>query len=253
MKTVMIRRGDKINKNVPSQYLVDQIKKGALKNSDEISTEGTKWIRLDQYPQLAKYFKIQPISNPQISDSESAESKKHLLPDGQIKCPKCGFIQPNADKCNSCDIYYEKYLSSLKKQEKKKDDFGGSKNNSGEKSDNLKKSGTGEAIMGFIVLVALLYIPYCMYKGLQTNKCEDDVMAYVMSEYFVKKRLKSPSTADFPWGSNGRVRRLGNCSYEVTSYVDSKNSFGATVRTNYVVKLKPDQNDEWVLISIDMR
>jgi len=73
----MIRRGEKINKNIPAQYVVAQINKGELKNSDEISTEGTKWIRLDQHTQLSKYFKTQPISNTQISDSENNESTRN--------------------------------------------------------------------------------------------------------------------------------------------------------------------------------
>jgi len=70
----MIRRDKNVKNNVPAQYVIAQIKKGELKNSDEISAEGTKWIRLDQHHQLAKYFKTQHISNTQINDSASKES-----------------------------------------------------------------------------------------------------------------------------------------------------------------------------------
>ena len=54
------------------------------------------------------------------TDSKSGELTRYLLPDGQIKCPKCGLIQPNDDKCASCDIYFVKYLSILKREKEKK-------------------------------------------------------------------------------------------------------------------------------------
>lgn len=65
MKTVRIRRGNQVKNNIPPQGLVDQIKKGKLKNSDEISSDGKKWIRLDQHPQLTNYF-----SGPAIEKKE---------------------------------------------------------------------------------------------------------------------------------------------------------------------------------------
>lgn len=57
--------------------------------------------------------------------------------------------------------------------------------------------------------------------------------AWVYMQQFVKKRLRSPSTADFPFGGHRNVKPLGNDRYLVESYVDSQNSFGATVRTNF--------------------
>ena len=65
-----------------------------------------------------------------------------------------------------------------------------------------------------------------------TNK----FMAYSYAEDFVKKQLKSPSTAKFPRAveeRNGHIIILGNNRYAINSWVDSQNSFGATIRTRF--------------------
>lgn len=70
-------------------------------------------------------------------------------------------------------------------------------------------------------------------------KCEDPVMAFVMSQNFVKQRLKSPSTADFPYsGADGvHIAKIAECSYQVIAFVDSQNGFGATIRSRYSVNM----------------
>lgn len=45
---------------------------------------------------------------------------KYLTPDGQIKCPKCGQVQPVSEVCVSCDIYFKKYEVSLRRKEERK-------------------------------------------------------------------------------------------------------------------------------------
>ena len=52
-------------------------------------------------------------------------------------------------------------------------------------------------------------------------------------QLFVEKQLKSPSTADFPFGGHRHVTKLGGNRYRVDSYVDSQNSFGAQIRTEF--------------------
>lgn len=65
--------------------------------------------------------------------------------------------------------------------------------------------------------------------------------AWAYMQQFVKKRLKSPSTADFPFGGHRDVKPLGDDRYLVESYVDSQNSFGARVRTNFRGVIKQTQ------------
>lgn len=81
------------------------------------------------------------------------------------------------------------------------------------------------------------------------------IEAWVMAQFYVKACLKSPSTADFGglWGGDyqnpkTQVRYLGNNEYLVIGWVDSQNSFGATVRTNFSLKLKHKWGDRWDLI-----
>lgn len=63
----------------------------------------------------------------------------------------------------------------------------------------------------------------------------DDISISVFADNFIKEKLRSPSTADF--ASDWQLKRnyLGRMTY--TSYVDSQNGFGATVRTNFTVML----------------
>jgi len=80
-----------------------------------------------------------------------------------------------------------------------------------------------------------------------------------MSQEFVKRQLRSPSTADFPLinASGVSVSRFtnddGRCAFTVRGYVDAQNGFGATVRQNYTVMLAPDSNGtDWSLLGITM-
>ena len=85
----------------------------------------------------------------------------------------------------------------------------------------------------------------------EAKACKDSRMAFVMSQNFVKQRLKSPSTAKFPYLSDrGVVSYLaGNpseCKHTVIAYFDAQNSFGATVRGTYIVEMQKLPNkDVW--------
>ena len=64
----------------------------------------------------------------------------------------------------------------------------------------------------------------------------DDAFACAVSaaKIVVKDKLKSPSTAKFPWGFDEyTVKRSGN-DFIVGSYVDAVNSFGAMLRQEFV-------------------
>jgi len=63
-------------------------------------------------------------------------------------------------------------------------------------------------------------------------------MSDVICQLYVEDNLKSPSTADFPAPSLTDIRDMGNNVFEIRSYVDSQNSFGATIRTNFFCKVQ---------------
>ena len=86
---------------------------------------------------------------------------------------------------------------------------------------------------------------------------DDDksIMAQIIAHDFIKSQLKSPSTADFPWFAH-RISRSEDERqvYKVVSHVDSQNSFGAEIRTQFWVELRYLGGDDydsnnWEIIS----
>lgn len=74
--------------------------------------------------------------------------------------------------------------------------------------------------------------------------------AYVMSQKFVKDRLKSPSSADFPSSPESAVK-TAHCSFRIVSWVDAQNAFGATLRTRYQADMRFDgETERWTAQSI---
>jgi len=57
--------------------------------------------------------------------------------------------------------------------------------------------------------------------------------AWVCTQNYVEKQLKSPSSADFPW-LDWEATEVEENKYVVTSYVDAQNAFGAEIRTHFV-------------------
>ncbi len=88
----------------------------------------------------------------------------------------------------------------------------------------------------------------------RTKKCNDTTMAFVMSQEFVKRRLKAPSTAEFPWITDDQVAisTRPDCAFRVIAWVDAQNGFGAQIRSRYVVDLKllDDAAGTWQVIDV---
>lgn len=66
----------------------------------------------------------------------------------------------------------------------------------------------------------------------------NSIAACVMMQDAVRSRLKAPSTASFPYSNNAAILPAGDCSWEVLSYVDAQNGFGATIRSAWVGKIR---------------
>jgi hypothetical protein len=85
-----------------------------------------------------------------------------------------------------------------------------------------------------------------------------DESAAVMCEEFVKKRLKSPGSAEFPGVMDSDYAKTTTLSsnkpwkYKVTGAVDSQNGFGATVRSDYICTVSTQDNDTWTLDDLDL-
>ena len=67
---------------------------------------------------------------------------------------------------------------------------------------------------------------------------DDQISVWVEAEDIVKNNLKSPSTAKFPFSfSDGDITEIADNTFKVTSYVDSENSFGAKIRSNFSITI----------------
>jgi hypothetical protein len=94
----------------------------------------------------------------------------------------------------------------------------------------------------FAAIAATSLLAGCASKPV----CENKVTAFVMAQEFVKRELKAPATASFPLINADGISVLegdggpGKCEFTVMLYVDSQNSFGANIRTNFIVRLVPD-------------
>lgn len=77
-------------------------------------------------------------------------------------------------------------------------------------------------------------------------------MAYVMCKDFVRARLKTPSVAEFGSFSESSVTIATAKEYVVSGFVDSQNSFGSFVRSNYVCAVSPNQNGSYRLLRLNI-
>ena len=78
-------------------------------------------------------------------------------------------------------------------------------------------------------------------------RCGDETSAFTYSKEFVKRKLRSPSTAEFaPYsGAEGVAIETIECGrYKVHAYVDASNSFGATTRSRYSALMIYDSEQE---------
>ena len=115
----------------------------------------------------------------------------------------------------------------------------------------LKKLNTKQWILVIFIILAILVVAN-LPKDTSSKLNEfgesydvDKTSACIMARQFVEGRLKAPSTSKFESCYDATIVYLGNQTYEVRSYVDSQNSFGAMIRTNYYVKLKDLYEDYW--------
>ncbi|WP_166668022.1 peptidoglycan-binding protein [Orenia marismortui] len=80
-------------------------------------------------------------------------------------------------------------------------------------------------------------------------------VAYSQAKEVIISRLKSPSTADFPW-FDYNFFIIDKNKYKIVSYVDAQNSFGAEIRTHFSVIFEVEEKIEenkriWKVISVD--
>lgn len=106
------------------------------------------------------------------------------------------------------------------------------------------------AVLGVVVVLGV--VGNIIGGGSSTTTANPTRDAALICHKFVRERLKSPSTAKFPTSDESTVQPISGGDYEVTSYVDSQNAFGATLRSNYTCVVKPVEGDKWRLVDLNI-
>ena len=83
------------------------------------------------------------------------------------------------------------------------------------------------------------------------NETNQKITALTAAQECVKERLKSPSSADFPWGTDC-VSKVSENTYIINSYVDSQNSFGAMLRTNFSCQVTLNSDDTYTCDNVEL-
>jgi hypothetical protein len=90
-----------------------------------------------------------------------------------------------------------------------------------------------------------------------TEPTADDLKygAFDVCTQFVKDRLKSPGTAEFPneFEDDGEVvtTNVGDV-YTVQSHVDSQNTFGGVVQTAFTCEVRHVDGTQWKLVDLQL-
>ena len=120
-------------------------------------------------------------------------------------------------------------------------------------------------LLGIIAIVALVMIVGIVHCNNNDAPSPSDQMhdekiaAWVTAQVFVERSLKSPGTAKYGSSWDGtyqdpdeRVAKTGPDTYRVSGWVDSQNSFGALIRSQFVCSLKHEGGDDGTWTCLDL-
>jgi hypothetical protein len=116
-------------------------------------------------------------------------------------------------------------------------------------TDRKPNNGPLWAIGAIVVLIALCCGSSIFNNSNNDQGGPDEGSAFVACKDFVRDRLKSPSSAEFGSINDATISDNG-AEWTVSGPVDAENSFGASLRMNYVCVIEAD-GDSWVLKSLD--
>lgn len=116
-----------------------------------------------------------------------------------------------------------------------------------------KKGNPIVAAVGLLVLVALCGIGgFAVFGGgAQPQDPVSDnrgITAEIMCEQFIERELKAPATAEYADPTTSK----DGATYTVSGAVDSENSFGAKVRSQYNCIVTDAGDDKWTLVDLTL-
>lgn len=191
---------------------------------------------------ISKFMKAQEkVSEP---TEKTAEPDNTTQADNKIpkvnKCEACGgMVSANIEACPHCG------------EPQKKESFPDEKEAPAQAK---KKNGTGAAVIFFIIIGFYAYAEIKDLSPDSPKKVGSPEGAFFISQQYVKDKLRSPSSAEFPSLHDNAISivKLGNKKYKVRAYVDAQNTFGAKIRNRYECIVVYAGDDRWNLESVDV-
>lgn len=120
---------------------------------------------------------------------------------------------------------------------------------------------------GFVILIIFAGVAYGIHlldtwgvihndeknTTAEEEQVYDKATAWVYTQDLVEKRLKTPSTADFPWFPENDINQI-DTTFIINSHVDAENSFGAMIREHFYAKMVYSPNDTvWTLTEFEFK
>jgi hypothetical protein len=179
-----------------------------------------------------------------LSRAEDLERLARLLDEGKISQEEFAELKK--------EILSPPVEASAPRRERRSETATGEsvgKHSSGEQS----KTGMGCAV---VILIAIGIWIFSSLGGGSSDGGNSgglsEVAAYTACQEFVEDRLVAPSTAKFGGGPSQVTDSLGGSRYEVATYVDAENSFGAMIRNNFTCVVERT-GDTYRLESLEMQ
>ena len=124
---------------------------------------------------------------------------------------------------------------------------------------NFKIKGKEMKKLIMVLFIMEIFLTGCSKETKEekaNRECHDTLSSFVVSQAFIKKRLKSPSTAKFATiiDDGVSIKNIKNCTHVVRAFVDSQNGFGAMIRNNYKVTITYEKDiNKWHLDNIEIK
>ena len=157
-------------------------------------------------------------------------------------CPSCSHeISTEASSCPHCGHPLEAGWAEAQSEARRK-------------KQEKQKAASEKRLAWTILGVALIggWLAFSsQFRDDTAVACGTEVEAVSYAQILIKRRLKNPESAEFSY-ANTRRAMLDCGRWQVASYVDATNTFGATVRTNFSAIVRRVGKNRWVLEDLKM-
>lgn len=151
-----------------------------------------------------------------------------------IKCAECGQeISDSSKRCPHCgcktskSIKIDRAQTKAERQQKAQEEW--------------ENASEGQKTFSMIFLIILIVAGLFLFKSCGSSSSKpienSETNAKICAEEYVRQNLKAPSTAKFCSYANMTATNITGRTWKVSGYVDAENSFGASIRTYWVVTL----------------